>query len=167
MFFQLLIPWLTPTSLLESNSGSAIVKQLADTGNRRSSHLECMRWTGIVLLYNYEKITLNKRLPSTSLTFLFILLSTTDDPGKLIKLPELIKEVRGGGWERWRGKKRAEITRSKVIVPAWWWRNCTCSASRRWTETWPNPGGCRSWRTSLWKVSRPPCWASSVRTLHK
>jgi hypothetical protein len=38
-FFQLLIPGLTPFSLLESESGIEIVTQLADTGKLPSSHL--------------------------------------------------------------------------------------------------------------------------------
>jgi hypothetical protein len=38
-FFQLLIPGLTPVSLLGSKSGFEIVKQLADIGKRPSSHI--------------------------------------------------------------------------------------------------------------------------------
>ncbi len=42
MLFQPLIPRSTPASLLESESGFEIVKQLADTGKLQSSHLQSM-----------------------------------------------------------------------------------------------------------------------------
>jgi hypothetical protein len=41
-FFQLLIPGLTPVSLLESQSGFEIFTRLADTGKRPVSHVQSM-----------------------------------------------------------------------------------------------------------------------------
>ncbi len=59
-FSQLLIPGLTPASLLESESGFETVTQLADTGERPSSHLLSMVVTvAIVSFLFYFVLKLN------------------------------------------------------------------------------------------------------------
>ncbi len=57
-FFQLLIPELTPVSLLESKSGFEIVTQLADTGKRSSSHLQSMDEIDWIVFQNEEKVSI-------------------------------------------------------------------------------------------------------------
>jgi hypothetical protein len=54
-FFQLLIPGLTPVSLLERESGFEIITQLHDTGEQASSHSRCFQETPDKLIMVDEK----------------------------------------------------------------------------------------------------------------